>query len=163
LSHGTFVFIELEDVMERADSTPIPTGLAIVRCLKAGYRLALSTRAQEQHKELVIHRLRVYGFPADFFTYVVARGVTEAQLGDDDLFSVHLDTVRSDCRVELAVTASPARAARAMHRGITAVMVGNPATAPPDFRPGRRVKAWAEIEEAVTLARVQTTEAIVPE
>ena len=143
--------------MERADHTPIELGMSIVRCLKGGFRLALSSSGTDP--ELLQYRLRVQSFPKDFFTYVVMRGVTEAHLDDDDLFSAHLDTVRSDCTVELAVTASPARAARAMQRGVTAMMLGNPATAPPDFRPGRRVKAWAEIEEAVTLARVQTTDA----
>ena len=153
----TFAFIEVEDVMERADHTPITLGCSIVRCLKGGFRLALSSR--ETNKELLQYRLRVQGFPTDFFTYTVLRGVTEAHLSDDDLFSAHLDTVRSDCTVELVVTASPTRAARAMQRGVTAMMVGNPATAPPSFRPGRRVRAWAEIEQAVTLSRVAQTDA----
>jgi hypothetical protein len=149
--------VELEDVMAKADRAPIALGLMVVRCLKAQWRLALSTR--EQDTALLKHWLAVQGFPNDFFTYTLSRGVTEVHLGDDDLFAVHLDRVRSDANVELVVTASPARAARAMQRGLTAIMVGNPASAPPNFRPGRQVKAWAEIEEAVTLARVQHTEA----
>jgi hypothetical protein len=61
------------------------------------------------------------------------------------------------------LTASPARAARAMQRGVTALMFGHPATQRPDWRPGRQIRAWAEIEEAVTAARVHRTEAKTPE
>lgn len=152
----TFAFIEFEDVLARKDKTPIQLGLMLVRCLKSGFRLALSTRDRDQ--QILKHWLGVNGFSDDYFTLLLPRQVTEAHLEDDALFAAHLSDVRVNATVELAVTVSPTRAASAMRQNVPILLMGNPTTTPTEFLPSRR-REWAEIEAEVELARVQKAEA----
>lgn len=153
----TFAFVEFEDVMVKADRTPIPLGLRMVRALRPVWRIMLSS---QMHEPMALQNwLLVNGFPADFFSYRLHRMVTEATMEDDDLFLAHLELAQSQAPIELVVTASPRRAAMAMQRSITVVMYGSPATARPEFRPGRVNKAWDEIEEEVSRRRILATKA----
>lgn len=153
----TFVFVEFEDVMARPDQSPIPAGLRLVRALRSNWRMALSTGMTKDRAQ---NWLLVNGFPKDFFQYGYYRAVTEATLDDDDVFRAHLDMAQHNAPIELVVTASPARAAMAMRRSITALMYGSPATARPEFRPAKVNRAWSEIEEEVSKRRILTTKAV---
>lgn len=155
----TAAFFEFEDVMARGDRTPIQLGITLVRLMRPGYRLILSTR--ESKPELINYWLMENGFPKDTFSYQYHRQVTEAEMSPDDIFSEHLDLALVHTSIELVVTASPSRAARAMQRSITALLFGSPATARPEFRPGREVRAWQEIEEEVSRRRILKTKATV--
>lgn len=148
----TFAFIEFEDVMARADRTPIVIGTNLVRTMRPAWRLGLSTR--DTNPEMVKAWLMENGFNNDAFTYQFHRTSTEATASDDEMFDLHLDAMQANAPVELVVTASPARAARAMQRAIAAILFCSPATARPEFRPGKGLKAWQEIEEEVTKRRI---------
>lgn len=155
----TFAFIEFEDVMARPDRTPIVLGVNLVRAMRPVWRLGLSTR--DTRPELVKAWLMENGFSNDTFTYQFHRSAIEATADDDEMFDLHLDAMQANAPVELVVTASPARAARAMQRAITVLMFGSPATARPEFRPGKSMKSWQDIEEEVSKRRILRTKATV--
>lgn len=157
----TAAFIEFEDVLVRGDRSPIPLGLTLVKALQPAFRLALSIK--DTKPELAKHWLLENGFPKGAISYQHHRGPTEASMSDDELFSLHLDAVLVDIAVEFVVTASPARAALAMQRSITALLFGSPATARPEFRPGKTVKAWQDIEAEISRRSILTTSAITGE
>lgn len=153
-------FFEFEDVLVRSDGTPITLGVALLRLIRQGYRIALSTTADNLMR--VQHWLLENGFPPDTVAYHHPRTAIEAELDDDELFLSHLDAVLFHAPVELVITASPHRAAMCLEqRSITALLFCSPATARPENRPGLR--SWDEIEEQVSRRRILRTKATVGE
>ena len=153
-------YFDFEEVLERPDGTPIPLGMTLLRLLRQGYRIGLSSSSLPP--AMLDHWLLSNGVPADTTAYRYTRAPDEADLDDDELFLHHLDLLLFHTPVELVVTASPHRAAAVMERySITALLFASPATARPENRPGLR--SWEEIEEQVSRRRILRTKASVGE
>ena len=155
----TAAFFEFEEVLTNASREPIPLGITLLRLMRPGYRLILST--QEERPELVEWWLMEQGFPKDTFGYQYHLLPEEGELTELELFERHLDRALVHINIELVITANPAKAAICMRRSITSMLFNSPATARPEFRPGREVRAWQEIEEEVSRRRILKTKATV--
>lgn len=153
----TAAFFEFEEVLARPSREPIALGINLLRLMRPGYRLILSTR--EEKPELIHWWMMEQGFPKDTFSYEYHLTPDEAELDENELFERHLEKALVHIPIELVITASPAKAAMCMRRSVTALLFGSPATARPDFRPGRGVRPWAEVEEEVSRRRILKTKA----
>ena len=153
-------YVEFEEVLARSDRTPIPLGLNLLRCLRSGYRIALSAYSTPGH--LVDHWLLENGFPKDAVNYRAYPVPEDEGQSETEVFLAHLDAVLFHAPVELVVTASPVRASVAMNmRSLAVLLFASPATMRPENRPGRR--PWQEIEEEVSRRRILRTMATVGE
>lgn len=155
----TIAFIEFEDVLARRDRTPLPLGLQLFRLIRPAFKIAVTTMMDLGRKEYLDNWLMTNGLNRDAVTYRFFRQVTEATMDEVDLFDRHLEGAQSIGPVELAITASPQKAARAMHRHVTTLLYASPATARPEYRPGHSLRGWADIEEEMANQRVLKTKA----
>jgi hypothetical protein len=153
----TAAFFEFEEVLARPSREPIPLGITLLRLMRPGYRLILST--QETRPELIRWWVTEQGFPKGTFNYEYHQTPDEEGLDELDMFERHLEKALVHIPIELVVTANPSKAAIAMRRSITSLLFGSPATARPEFRPGRGVKAWGDIEAEVSRRRILKTKA----
>jgi hypothetical protein len=156
----TAAFFEFEEVLSKPfGGDPIPMGITLLRLMRPGYRLILSSMQSEP--ALVERWLLVQGFPPDVFGYQYHLTPDEVDLSEDEVFERHLDKALVHIPIELVVTPSPSKAAICMRRSITSLLFGSPATARPEFRPGKNVRPWQEIEEEVSRRRILRTKASV--
>jgi hypothetical protein len=155
----TAAFFELEEVLMNPAQEPIPLGIMLLRLMRPGYRLILSTYSD--NPDYVHWWLMEQGFPKDTFGYQYHLRDIEEGLNENEIFEAHLDQALVHIPIELVITASPSKAAICMKRAITSMLFNSPATARPEFRPGRGVRAWQEIEEEVSRRRILKTKASV--
>jgi len=153
----TAAFFEFEEVLARPSREPIQLGITLLRLMRPGYRLILST--QETRPELIRWWVTEQGFPKGTFAYEYHQTPDEEGLDELDMFERHLERALVHIPIELVITANPSKAAIAMRRSITSLLFGSPATARPEFRPGRGVKAWGDIEAEVSRRRILKTKA----
>lgn len=157
----TIALIDAPGVLRRQDGTPIPLGISLMRCLRPGYKLAVST--PDAGIENLERHLLENGIPHDAVAYRFARTPEREGLAEHELFDLHLELCQNIGPVELAVTASPTCAALAMARRVTALLFASPATARPEHRPGHRLRGWSEIEEELSGQRILRAKAAVGE
>lgn len=155
----TAAFFEFEEVLARLTREPIPLGITLLRLMRPGYRLILST--QETRPELIEWWLVEQGFPKGTFAYQYHQTPDEEGLDELEMFDRHLERALVHIPIELVITANPTKAAASMKRSITALLFSSPATARPEFRPGRGVRAWGDIEAEVSRRRILRTKATV--
>lgn len=155
----TAAFFELEDVLMNTSREPIPLGITLLRLMRPGYRLILST--YQDDPVYVKWWLMEQGFPADTFGYQYHLAPVEHDLTENGVFEAHLDRALVHIPIELVITASPAKAAICMRRSLISLLFSSPVTARPEYRPGPGVRPWQEIEEEVSRRRILKTKASV--
>lgn len=153
----TAAFFEFEDVLARGDRSPIKLGVNLLRLMRPGYRLILSSA--EKKPELIHWWLMEQGFPKDTFSYQYHLAADEEEMDEYELLEHHLNLALVNIPIELVITASPSKVAMCMKRSITGLLFGSPATARPENRPGGNVRPWEEIESEVTRRRILRTAA----
>lgn len=157
-----YILVELDGVIRGKSSDPIATGIMMVGSLSGWNQITFLSDTSEDETVAWLNGNKVVDFDRIIDNSVYLNG--------EDNHERQLKVARAKGPIDLFITNNPKNWAFAFNLGIPSVMFGVPQYTRPEFRPDapKRVRAWNEIEEAITKqnelrtqdARLTRTEAL---
>ena len=143
------ILVSLDGVLSSDSGEPIRAGVILYYALNAGHRVALMTsRTEEDAKAwLTLHGIINYD---DLITM-------SYKLGDDDLKKRQFLLSRSRAPIEMYVDSDPSMCAWVFEtQNVTSLLFSHPGFVRVEHRPDapKKVRAWADIEEAVNRVNI---------
>lgn len=138
-----------------AASKFLPEGVLLYRALAGVTKIALLSLQPEREKPKVEYWLKAHGLE-DHVWLLFDPSPNDLDRG----LEMVLGEVRRSGALDIAVEASPERAARLIHHGVSTLVFGRPAYTRGEFKPGteRVARPWQEVIEELDAQRDMNTE-----
>ena len=138
------ILVEIEGVLRGDRDEPISQGIILVAQLAAYNQITFITEMNKAQAEQWINVNKVVDYDALYDS--------SADLVGEPLIERQIKLARSKGNLDLLITNNPSVWAFAFDQGITPMMFAVPSYTRPEFRPDapKRVRAWNDIEEAIT-------------
>jgi len=137
------ILVQLDGVLKGPDDALIPTGVIMYGTLTVYNRMTIMSSMSEADTKrwLDVNKVVDYDLIIDNSVYLVDENPEERQI----------KFARSQGGIDLFITGDPHLWAYAFDMGIASVMFAVPSYTRVEFRPDapKKVRAWAEIEEAI--------------